>query len=503
MKRQVLGLDINDEFVAATIVEMRGQDPVVTSSGFALYHDKSGLAEILPQLLQEVRWKGGGTCIAGISLCGVSLRNITLPFTESRKIAQILPLELEDQLLSPVSHQLVEYKVSKVEEEQSHLLVTTVAKERVKECLDLLSANKITPEIVTLRTQALAEQLQRQQRQPGNFLLIDAGLYAASIAFVIDRQVVFLRRVVYADRIFTSHPLVVDENGPSVVNRDEVMECISALCRDIKVSVGLFQLESGMNVEPEQTILTGVMAAIPDVSDQIASELGKEVTPGDIRQHVALRFSSGLEEKWSPYLHDHALALALQGFRKKATVNFRKDEFALPKLYYASKNQLAAAAVVVVALLVTSFIYLGYDYRALRSEHDELGERMNALFRETFPEATRIVDPLVQMKTNLRDVQAPAIATPIFSGDKRLLSILADISGRIPGSVKIDVARMVIDEKAITIKGTTDTFNNVNLIQNVLRKSPVYRDVDIVSAAADKDGDSIRFELKLQTVKTS
>ena len=76
---------------------------------------------------------------------------------------------------------------------------------------------------------------------------------------------------------------------------------------------------------------------------------------------------------------------------------------------------------------------------------------------------------------------------------------MADISSRIPDSVKIQVSRMVVDQESVQLKGIIDTFNDVNLIQNSLRKSPLFTDVSIVSAAADKESGMIRFELRLQT----
>jgi hypothetical protein len=61
----------------------------------------------------------------------------------------------------------------------------------------------------------------------------------------------------------------------------------------------------------------------------------------------------------------------------------------------------------------------------------------------------------------------------------------------------------VIETDSVVIRGTTDAFNNVNLIQGVLRKSPAYSDVAIISASAEKDSGLIRFELKLRAAGTS
>ncbi|RWX48967.1 hypothetical protein VU00_12993, partial [Candidatus Electrothrix marina] len=46
--------------------------------------------------------------------------------------------------------------------------------------------------------------------------------------------------------------------------------------------------------------------------------------------------------------------------------------------------------------------------------------------------------------------------------------------------------------------GTTDAFKNVNTIKSLLAESDRYADVNIVSATNGKEGEGIRFEIKLQ-----
>lgn len=502
MKSQVLGLDINDEHVAAVVVGLRGQDKVITGSGFAQFDHINDLAGILPSLLEKIGWKQG-SCICGISLSEISLRNLTIPFTEKRKITQVLPLELEDQLLSPVQNQLIEYVVTNVGTDHSSLLVAGIEKDSLQENLDLLSASRLNPEAVTLRSVVLAEQFLQVRALAEGFLLVDAGLHTVNMVIASPGHVVFLRRLAYPDRVFTIRPFVIGEDAPEIVDHDEAMECIAALCDDIKRSMGLFQVESGSAFVPKKIVLTGSMAQVEAFRERVESEFDMAVHVGDLQKQLGVTLSDEVREEWNPGCVDHALALAMEGFKRKITFNFRKDEFAPAKLLFASKKQLLAASVLFVFLLGGMFTYLGFGYRALDARNRELGDRMNALFKETFPETTKIVDPLVQMKTKLRDVQAPSIATPIFSGDKRSLNILADISGRVPGTIEIHVSRLVIDNESVVIKGTTDTFNNVNLIKGVLQESPVYDDVAIISAAADKDTGLIRFELKLRTAGAS
>jgi general secretion pathway protein L len=502
MKRQVLALDINDEFVTAVVVRQSGQDREIAAFGTARFHDRDEIAAALPAVLEQVGWKEG-TCICGIPLSGVSLRNLSIPFVEKRKINQILPMELEDQLVKPVEEQLVEFMVTGGSENESQLLVAALPKTDMQQFIEQLSSSGMRPEFVTLRTVALTEQYAAGMERSEGFLFIDAGFHSVNIAIVSSGRIIFMRRLAYPDRVFTAHPFIYDENGPRIDNHEVAMECISLLCNDIKRSMGFYQLEYHVDSLPERIVMSGCMAHVASFREKVESEFGYSVELGDLQLQTGVVMKEELAAGWNSGLHDHALALALQGLRKKVSINFRKNEFAPPRLLFASQRQLIAASIVLFVLLLGVIAYLGFGYRNLQARYDNLGGDMEALFKETFPDATRIVDPLVQMKTNLRNVEAPAIATPIFSGRKRTLSILADISERIPESVEIHIARLAVDEESVSMKGTTDTFNNVNLIQGVLRKSPEYDDVAIVSAAVEKDSGLIRFELRLRTAGAS
>lgn len=502
MKRRILGLDINDEYVAAVVVESRGQDKVIIGSGSARFDAPGDLAEVLSPLLEQVGWKGG-VCICGVSLSDISLRNLIVPFTDKRKIAQVLPLELEDQLIRPVRDQIIEYSITGSDGNQSHLLVAALEKEKLRYELSLLKGSGLVPKVVTLRSVALAEQFLWGHDFAGGFLLIDAGLHAVTIVVAADGQVAFARRLAYPDKVFTERPFVFDDDGLGIAHHDEAMACIGLLCDSINRSTGLYKLESGVDFLPEEIILSGAMAKVALFREKLETEFGRTVHIGDLQQQAGVMAEAEVGDGWERGFADHALALALQGFRRKINFNFCKDEFAPPRLLFASKPQMIVVSALLACLLIGIFTYLGYDYKTLDSRYTELGERMEGLFKKTFPDATRIVDPLAQMKSKLRDVQAPSISTPIFSGDKRVLNILADISARIPGTVEIHVSRLVIDTESVVIKGTTDTFNNVNLIQGVLQESPAYANVAIVSASAEKDSGLIRFELKLRMVGAS
>lgn len=497
MKRRALGLDISDDFLAAVVVQQTGQDRRVTACAF---HERGGedVAEVLPSLLAQVGWSGG-TAACGFSLARVSARNLFLPFVDRRKIDQILPQELEDQLLTPVDEQVVEYLASSMGEGSSSVLVAGVEKQSLRQQLDILSRSGLSPETITPRTLALAEMLARGGNMPASFLLLDAGVHALAMVLVHGGKVVFVRHLPYPERIYTEAPFAFVGGMASIVHSTEAMACITAISEDIQRSIGFFSVEFGVTVQPEQVVLTGSMLPVEELRGRISEVLAQEVVPCNLKRDTEITLAAELRAEWQPALFDHALALALQALKKKQGMNFRKDEFAPEQLLLTSRPRLIGAAALGLLLLVGGGIYLGIDYRGLKKSHDALGAKMEAIYKETFPGATKMVDPLAQMQANIKDIQAPSISTPVFSGNKRALNILADVSGRIPKDLTIHVTRLVIDQDSVQLKGDTDTFNNVNLIQGNLRKSPLFNDVAIISAAADKESTMIRFELRLQT----
>ncbi len=498
MKRRILGIDINDCFLSAVVVEQSRQEKQIVSCGSIGINGEDSLLEKIPELLEQVSWTGGD-CSSGISLSEVGLRNLSIPFTGKSKINQVLPFELEDQFITPVSDLVVEYSITGISENSSHVLVAGVEKKILRYYLENFQSCGIEPHILTLRIVALAEQLLQNGKLHSDFLLLDAGLHSLSILIVHQGRIVFMRHIPYPDRMFTRAPFIFTDGRTVLEQPNEAAESIASLCEDIKRSISFFRMETGLDISLEQIILTGCMIHVNVFQETISSEFGRDIIVTNIQQETAISLGSAAREKWDFALHDHALSLALSGLRKKQFFNFRKDEFAPPGRLFTSKQNLLTAAVMVLFLLGGGLVYLGLDYHSLKNRYEEIGSSMLAVFKETFPDRTRISDPLIEMKANIRNLQAPSTATPVFSGDKRALNILADISGRIPASIQLEVSRLVIDQESVRIKGTTDTFNNVNIIQGNLRKSPLFEDVNIVSAAADKDSKKIRFELRMQT----
>jgi general secretion pathway protein L len=179
-------------------------------------------------------------------------------------------------------------------------------------------------------------------------------------------------------------------------------------------------------------------------------------------------------------------------------LDFRQGEFAPAHRLLRSKRQIVALAGGAALLLLACCGWLFVEYRQLEKKQSQFAIKMEKVFQESFPGVKAGPDPLMHMRSRRKSMAASPAAMSIFGDEKRVLVILADISARIPGSLQVQVDRLVIDQNMVSLRGTTDAFNNVNSMQSLLSKSGRYAEVKIVSATKGKQDEGILFEIRLQ-----
>ena len=504
MATRVLGLDIHKEYLSAVVVEQRGTEHTVRACGSLEVDGPEQVDEAVSEFLQQSGFQVD-SCVVGLPLSIISLRNLTLPFTDRRKMTQVLPLELEEQLLVPMEDQIVDFMVTRRQGAGSHLLVGAVEKVILHKLLPVLEENGLTPQAVAPAVSFLAREHMQDRGKPESTLFLHADMHAMSMALWIDDRVVFMRRMAYAQQ-FLVESFLGGRKGLAVLDQQTAEQSLIRICAAITTSLYFFQQEFEDKVQIGGVVLSGCLTGENRYQELISHELGLELEASPpLHEKSTIRLAPAVEEHWQSFRFDSPLALALGGLRKKKSqdLNFLQGEFARDSRLLFSKRSLLAAAVVFSLICVAWIGFMLVDYRTLNSRATDLHGEMVALFKQTFPEVTRVVDPHVQMQSKLKEVRSSEVSIPLFSGDKRVLEILADISGRIPKDLSLHVSRLVIDQESVQIKGTTDAYNNVDVIKNKLAASPRYVEVKIVSATADKKKGSIRFEIRLQLVEAS
>jgi Tfp pilus assembly protein PilN len=134
----------------------------------------------------------------------------------------------------------------------------------------------------------------------------------------------------------------------------------------------------------------------------------------------------------------------------------------------------------------------------LKARVNRMDQQMTEVFTSTFPDASRIVDPLEQMRIRVREAKGRDRFAGIREDGARNIDILNDLSRLVPPGTDVILTRFVRGEGSVLISGHTDTFNAVDDIKGALARSRFFKEITISSANMDKASNRVQFKLKLE-----
>lgn len=506
--RQSLGIAFGDNGLSAVLLQASGRGTSVAATAalpLASAEGQAGMASALNRLCADLNWQPSTPLVLGLPLSLLSVHNLHLPFTEARQQAQAFPFEMEERLLRPAEQVESVYHVTASGRSGmsgtggAELLAFAVDRAFLQ---NLLPENRgrewiFDPDSICPSVQALAQQA---GAGPGHasFLLLHADLHSATLALVQAGTLQACRQL----------PLAGDagpaDEQPDVSSGPVPRKSAQALAAAIRQSLALFDqrksasgaaAEAALPAPPAHLYLCGPLAEDEELQTVLAEMLQMPVK--------RLRAPSGgaSQRRLSPAF-DAAMACALHGLqagRHMQPLNFRRGDFAKKggQLWQGKNGKLAA--VLAVAACVALLVFLAGEQRSLKAKSEQLRQEMTQVYRSAFPQAQVVRDPYMEMQAALRS-GAGAGAPLLFSpGRESVLSLLADISSRIPEEIALSVNRFSLDQELVLLRGETASFKDVDQIRNLLAASPLFSEVRILSSTAEKSGQEsrIRFELRL------
>lgn len=485
MNKKLLGLYYGDDCLTGVVTGQQGKTVVVESSASIPLSVDGIAATPVEALLEELGWQGG-ECVCGLSLAAVSTRNLELPFSDKKNITQTLPFELEDQFIQPMEEVVTDFNVLGTTDQSSSLLVFAAEKMVVGDLLERLKQHNAEPEVVVPAAVAVAEFIGHHFHE-GWHLVLAADDVAVTLLLIHNGICQFCRKLPVLSQVIPPGTYEIDELGAQAGELQQTIGRTMGFLRSIGIPVD----------DIEQTLVTGRFVESKEVQAALKAQLGMEVEPVGLLALRGINVPNG-REHIPPGEFAAALSLSLYRPGKSTGFNLRQGELAPKKTLFTSKKQIIAVAAAVIVCIGSIVGFYALENRNLTVKNNRLRQQMEQLYRNQFTSATRIQDPYVQMKVALREMESSETNMPVYADQQRILDFLADISSRIPATLSLHVSRMVIDQKAIRMRGMTGTFNTVNQIKSLLSQSPLYGDVQIVSATADKKTRKIRFEIQLE-----
>lgn len=361
-----LGIDIGAHTIRAallrTTLRTMGVERYVEVNIEALSPDtprvdrlRAALGELLVQLGERP-----DTVVAAIDGVRASLRTLTLPLAAKKRVAEVLPFELDPLLPFPIDEALLDYQEVAAQAGEIALLAAAVPEAAVSETLAPFEGSELSPRELAVGGAALDGLLTFITPSDDNAtLLLHLDSDSSDVCIVRGKHCELGR--------------TLNEGAVGVIARPFLFR--SALHQ----TVMKYRADGGPSIE--KVLVMGQSAEDPQVLARIGEALSVPV------EVVSLPSPQGSESAVSP-LFGKALALAARTVRRGKRIDLRKGKFALPR-GVSQLRSYALLASVCAAVVVLSFVFSVWaEYRALSEERDALANKLKGVTEQHFGEAT-------------------------------------------------------------------------------------------------------------------
>lgn len=473
MGQRILAVDVSGDCVRAALADR-------TYKSFellAVYEQERAAGEKdLSDALGRIAGPAGRCDVVISSLPGeyVAKRLLALPFTDRRRLQQVVAFALEEHLPFAVDDAIVAF--ARVGRESSNTLVVAAAARReiVRDHLELLNRAGIEPKTVTLSALALAEMLTRARNgSSGAHLVIDIENACTSIVLVDSEGTPRAMRTV-------GHGLDFPVNGAL---RAPATNAIFAAARQT-------MLAHGAQERPE-LILAGAAAETPGMPDLVARTLKAPVRDiSEFDYSTLIRGSPTISKRFAGCI---AMLLGEAPSSSIELLNFRQGEFAFRGAAGATSQfrtpvLLAAAAVVAGSLQFA--LGVAVEMRQLHL--------LNRQIRAITAPALGKVDPgkaQPKLKAKLADMSNRLRLMGGSAGHDSPLDVLEALSQALPPGLPAVIQTVQIDESGMTLEGEADSFATVDQVKSALEHSSNFAQVQLDHAAASSEPGKVDFHL--------
>ena len=497
MAHTITGIDLGSRSVKFAVLDV-GFRRVRVNSAFEepVPPGEAPLAERQAEALRAglARLPSGSTIHVALPGEMLALRVLDLPFSDARKVEQVVGYELEGQIMHDLSEVVMDHVILSAastdgsEAAGSRALAIAARTDEIAAFLASLKQSGVDPRtlyVTPVIYQALLAEEPAETTPAGCRLFIDLGHRHSQLCFLRGNEAVFGRTSNHAGEELTlalvqasrdkwtfaqaeqakhTYGFVPSRAQPpgTAAQRQLGPVCRDALApflRDLRQTLASFRAQNKTPVE--SILLAGGGSRLQGLADFLQEELGiptslwpappaAEATESDEVDEVSVVDEEGSASRARLAL---AHALAWAGVRGHKQLDLRRGSFQYRVSFSIVRQKAAHLALLVGAVLACAAVDGTIALRRLSSEQQQLKEKLRLATKELFGaprfDATEVTAAL---KRSFRDEMAPLPRVTAYD-------LLDQISRKMPAAdqVAIDVQDLDIKTKKTTIKGTVDS----------------------------------------------
>ncbi|MBQ26988.1 MAG: hypothetical protein CMH81_02420 [Nitrospiraceae bacterium] len=517
--RSFVGLDIGSTTVRVTRFRRgrAGPDEIVCLQQELLGDDSTELgadavSQRLRVLFQEHSLFGVPVVVA-MPTHWVFSRILTIPFTDPKKVAQVISYETEELIPLGLDEVVFDHTIIDSHEGESTVLVAAVPQDRMTQYLELLANAGIDPVSMDLDSLALFHFYRYALKESAqDVVLIDIGASKSTICIVSGGKLRVIRSIMMAGESLTrnlaahlggthaeaeseKHQFVVpeDDDGFDVSNPDlkALRDFLDPFTTEIRNTIQAHETAAGLTIT--QLYLCGGGAKLNGLSAYLAHRLNIQIV-----NSLDGRFGTA-QKKGDLWDGDYASSLGLAVrpalWGHGVSINLRQGPFSIPHRERSAKQKSWMRLVVGVMLVVgIGFANFYVDYSIKETRLQTLKDTLRQDFRTTFPDITSIVDPVQQGRMAL-DQAKQRLSVFGHNDPATILLILADLTEHLPADRTLEVNELIVEGAKVKIEASTDSFESVDAIKAALTNSERLVEVVVSDARMGAKPGQVKFRV--------
>lgn len=446
----------------------------------------------------------------------LTMRILDLPFSDPRKIDQVVGYELEGQIVHALADVVFDHTVLRVPGPEGAAVLAVAARiDDVGGLLAELGTAGVDPRALyaaPLVYQALIDDaIVGEGTVPTCRVILDIGHLRTNVCVVQGSEAVSARTILrggaalttaiaeayscdeaMAEDIKLTRGLVASTARPAS-NGDELRidaalkEALRPLLRDVRQT--LASVRARVRTPIESILLTGGTALLPGLTEYLEEELGLPATIWSGRQSEE---SPTVDEELTQVDRDTrfavASAAAWAGSRGTRQIDLRRGPFVYKASLSILRQKAAHIGALAAAVVLCVTIDTAMALSRLRGERTQLEAQLKAQTMELFGEPRLDGRQVTQaLRRSFKDEMAPIPKATAYD-------LLGEISRKAPPNddIKLDIIELEIRPKKVTMRGTVGSAAAVDQLQEKLKTIECFQGENITQGSIKAVSDGAR-----------
>ena len=438
---KIVGLNIEKGRVSTTILVKGLRKMELMGSFRRTFATDAELVDILKERAAD--W-AGARIISSIPGHHFSQRIAHFPFVDRKRIEKALPFEIEDSVPFPlddveIDHLVLDKAEKGSEKKETSVLGILLPKAVLRQHLDLLASAGIDPQVII----------------PSYI-----GLYFASKMIPVEGSAA-----------------LIDGSDLCIKSGNTITACRSF--SNTGATTGINHMLKALETESNERVERAYLLSVDSGLSAALADLGIAV------EHVTPEF--GGTKATDPV----SLGLALSD-----GINFRKNEFSYRMADAGIRKRRRMLIIAGVAAVLFAATNIGVKLYLVQSSYGKLDREIRELYRQVFPDAKAVADPVRQLRSRLDEAKKKF---GVLGTGNSALDVMKAVTEGIPRELRVSFQEFNLEGDRLKLQGEAASFESVDKMKAELQKAALFSDVAVLDTRMGVDNKvKFRFEIKLK-----